>query len=389
MKWLDRFRQPKASLNFDFIMLASATGALCVTGLVMVASASSVISVRETGSAWAYEQKQIIAMIVGGFLLYQISKIRVSVFRFLTYPIFLVSIGGLVLVLAIGREVGGQKNWIATPFGNLQPSEYAKLGLVMACAMWVSTQLKRRASFWFILAGPVVFSLVVVILVLAERDLGTPLILGGIALAILFASGISWRWMASLSTIAVLLIAAYSIFGPAYRLNRFKAWLSPESFPDTYGYQLLHGQYALASGGLLGNGLGQSTEKWGALPAPHTDFILAVIGEELGVLGTMAIMLMLMVLIFSGTRIAAKTDDDYSRMLAFGVVTWIALQSIVNVGAIVRALPITGVPLPFISYGGSSLIPAMAAVGVLLAIARENAAKQKARKARVSVYEEV
>ena len=122
-------------------MLVSATTALCLTGLVMVASASSVISVRDTGSAWGYEQKQILAMLAGAFLMYQMSKIRVQVFRVLTYPLFLFSLIGLGLVLVIGREVGGQKNWIPTPVGNFQPSEYAKLGLVMACAMWVSTCL--------------------------------------------------------------------------------------------------------------------------------------------------------------------------------------------------------------------------------------------------------
>ena len=133
--------------------------------------------------------------------------------------------------------------------------------------------------------------------------------------------------------------------------------------------------------------MGQSTEKWGALPAAHTDFILSVIGEELGIIGTLGILLLLTVLILSGMRIASQTQDDFSRMLAFGIVTWIAVQSVVNVGAIVRALPITGVPLPFVSYGGSSLIPAMTAMGVLLAIARENA--RVAKQAREAVEEVV
>ncbi|MEY4322746.1 MAG: putative lipid flippase FtsW [Actinomycetota bacterium] len=387
MSFLEKFQQPKAPLSRDFIVLSSVVIGLCITGMVMVTSASSVVSMRETGSAWNYAQKQLFAMIIGGVMMYYASRLKMSFVRMMTIPLFFISSAGLVLVLLIGKEVAGQKNWIYTPFGNLQPSEYAKLALIMTCAGWVTRQLRNNGSVRMILAGPVVFSLWFVGWVVAERDLGTPIIIGGIALGILFAAGTSWRTMMALFSGAIVAIAAYSIFGPAYRLNRFKAWFSPESFPDTYGYQLLHGQYALARGGLLGQGLGQSTEKWGALPAPHTDFILAVIGEELGIIGTVGIVSLLGLLIAMGIRIAAKSRDDYSRLLAFGIVTWIAVQTIVNVGAIVRALPITGVPLPFVSYGGSSLIPAMAAMGILLAIARENAASS--RKVREQVDQEV
>ena len=168
-------------------------------------------------------------------------------------------------------------------------------------------------------------------------------------------------------------IAISLLPGSGYRLERFSGWLNPAADPNGAGYQILHGQYALASGGLLGNGLGQSVEKWGALPAAHTDFILSIIGEELGLLGTIAVLGLLCTVIFTGFTIAEKSQDDFGRMVAFGVSTWLALQTMVNLGAIVRFLPITGVPLPFVSYGGSSLLPTLAAMGLLLAVARDTA----------------
>jgi len=367
-------------LNVDFYLLASLTVIICGFGIMMVTSASSVISLTTYGSAWTMTQRQVEALALGGMLAFWISHWSIRVIRMWTAPLTMAVVALLVLVLKFGDEVAGQKNWIRLPLGfKLQPSEFAKLALVMFSAQVIAYGLKRKRRLVALLWPVLLVTAVVLVLVYAEKDLGTPIILAGIGISVLFASGVPGRLIGLISAGGAIFVIAVSLTGPDYRLNRFRAWLSPSSFPDTYGYQLMHGQYALADGGLFGHGLGHSTEKWGALPAPHTDFILAVIGQELGLIGTIGALVAIVAIIWAGFRIASHTEDDFSRMVAFGVSAWIAIQTIVNVGAIVRAVPITGVTLPFVSYGGSSLIPLLIAIGVLLAIARETSRIQTAK----------
>jgi cell division protein FtsW len=363
----------RVRLNFDFNFLASLTTILCLFGAMMVTSASSVVSVAEHGSAWGMAQRQIAAMVIGAIGLYIFSRMSMKVLQRLAIPIATVSIAGLVLVLLIGNEVGGQKNWIDLGFANLkvQPSELGKLGLVLISAFILANGIKYGWNDILKIIAVVIVSAIFLVLVLLEKDLGTPMILAGIMLGVLSLSGMRKRSLFAAACAGIVAIVGYSFVGPSYRLDRFYAWLTPESGSGTYGYQISHGQYALADGGIFGNGLGQSSEKWGALPAAHTDFILSIVGEELGLFGTMGVMFFLMAIIWSGFRIAEKATNDFGRIAAFGITTWIAVQTIINVGAIVRFLPITGVTLPFVSYGGSSLIPAMCGIGILLAVARE------------------
>lgn len=359
-------------LNSSFLVLAGSLTLLCVLGLIMVASASSVESAQLYGSSWAMLQRQVLGMIGGGIAAYGFSRLSMKWMRIVSWPLMMLSVALLGYTLKFGVEVGGQRNWIRLPFSlQFQPSELAKLALVLFCAHMIANNIAHVHSRLRTSISIVFASCVIIGLVLLERDLGTPIILAGIALSILYASGLPGRWIAGMMGIGVLGVAALSLLpGSSYRIDRFLAWLNPAADPQGYGYQILHGQYALASGGIFGNGLGQSIEKWGALPAAHTDFILSIIGEELGLFGTLMVLFLLMVIVFTGFRIAEHASDDFGRMVAFGVSTWIAVQVMVNVGAIVRFLPITGVPLPFVSYGGSSLIPTIAAMGLLLAVAR-------------------
>lgn len=375
MAVIDQVQTQKVRVNFDFMFLASVTIMICIFGAVMVTSASSVFSTNENGSAWKLAQNQVIAMVIGAIGLYIISRMSLRAIKWWSLPVALVSIVGLMLVLRFGDEVAGQKNWINLGFGNLkvQPSELGKLGLVLICALILSYGIKMG---WHdgLKIGLVIFvSGIFTGLVVLEKDLGTPIILAGMTLGILSLSGMRKRTLAIISVLGALVIVGVSLLGPSYRLDRFYAWLTPESGAGTYGYQISHGQYALADGGMFGHGLGNSSEKWGALPAAHTDFILSVIGEELGLFGTMSVMLFLTAIILIGFRIAEKAVDDFGRIAAFGVTLWLAIQTVVNVGAVVRFMPITGVTLPFVSYGGSALIPAMAGIGVLLAVARDTA----------------
>lgn len=366
-------------LNANFIVLAGALTLLCVLGLIMVASASSVESAQVYGSSWSMLQRQVLGMTVGAVGAYGFSKLSMKRMRVVSWPLMVISVALLGYTLQYGIEVGGQKNWIRIPFGlQFQPSELAKLALVLFCAHMIANNIAHVHSLFRTSASIVFFSCIIIGLVLLERDLGTPIILAGIALSILFAGGLPMKWIGGMVGLGVLGVAALSLLpGKGYRVERFYAWLNPDADPQGFGYQILHGQYALASGGVFGNGLGQSVEKWGALPAAHTDFILSVIGEELGLFGTLVVLFLLMVIVYTGFRIAEHSQDDFGRMVAFGVSTWIAVQVMVNVGAIVRFLPITGVPLPFVSYGGSSLAPTIAAVGLLLAIARNTGPRQR------------
>jgi cell division protein FtsW len=347
---------------------------------MMVVSASGVFSTRMTGNAWSLSIKQFGALVIGVIGAYYLARTSLNRLKRLSVVYGLIVLASLGLVLVIGTSVGGQRNWIdiAGVF-SYQPSEYAKLALVLFGA-WVfaSGQSRFRSNvennvFLSIVAG------VIIVLVLLEGDLGTPIILGGITLAIFFAHGLRKRWLAAFTGLGALAVLIYAVTGPSYRLERFQAWLSPESFPSGLGWQFLQGQYALASGGLFGKGIGHSTGKWGSLPAAHTDFILSVVGEEFGIFGTMSILILLIAFIMTALSIALHSTDDFSRMAAFGIAAWFMVQTFINVGAIVQLVPITGVPLPFISYGGSSMIVCLLAVGVLASLARNNSQIKEAR----------
>ena len=208
--------------------------------------------------------------------------------------------------------------------------------------------------------------------VLAEGDFGNPVILGCIGLAILIVSGAPWRllWFAGGAGLigGVVIIAT----GSSYRFRRIASWLNPDKYANSDGYQLLNGKYALADGGWFGHGLGNSSEKWGGVPAPHTDFILPIIGQELGLAGTATVMFLLLFVILVAFRIADHSTHYYDRLVAFGIATWLTVQTLVNVGGVTQLFPITGVPLPFVSYGGTSTIFLMVAMGLLFSISRHN-----------------
>lgn len=372
--------ESREKLNSDYVLLIGITTILCGLGMMMVISASSVVSTRMTGNAWTLSFKQFAALMIGLVFAFYLARTSLNQLKRLSIFYGVVVLASLVLVLVIGNSVGGQKNWIdiAGRF-NYQPSEFAKLALVLFGA-WVfaSGQSRDRTNKQNNILLSIV-SLLIVGLVLAEGDLGTPIILGGITIAIFYAHGLRTRWIAAMVGTGALGIVVYAFTGPSYRLERFLAWISPESYPSGLGWQFLQGQYSLASGGIFGKGIGQSTGKWGSLPAAHTDFILSVIGEELGIFGTMITLLLLIAFVFTALSIAFHSSDDFSRMAAFGIAGWFLVQTFINVGAIVQLVPITGVPLPFISYGGSSLIASLFSVGVLASLARNNAQVKRTR----------
>lgn len=356
----------------DYGFLLGATMLLLVVGLVMVMSASTVISFRNTGSSYTLFLRQLMFAGLGLIAMIALSRMPVKFFRRMAYPAMIVAFIALLLVLVpgIGVEVNGQRNWISLggPF-RLQPSEFAKLALVVWSANLLATR-RDRVTGWKTLMIPLApVAGAMIFLILMEGDLGTTLVMMPMLAAMLLVAGAPMRLFAWMGGGVLSVIALMSITTP-YRLQRFASWLDPASDPDGTGWQVLHGQYALATGGWWGVGLGASREKWGFLPEAQTDFILAVIGEEVGLVGTLSVLGLFVALALVIAQIAMRTDDEFVRLATTGVGIWIVAQALINIGAVVGALPITGLPLPLISYGGSSLTFTLMAIGMLLAFAR-------------------
>lgn len=355
-----------------YYLVLGATILLTTLGLVMVMSASSIESFVVNGSSYAVAQKQAIWVIIGIPLLMVASRLPVRAFRVMAIPAIVVTLVLLVLVLVpgIGVSVAGNQNWIdfGGPF-RIQPAEAAKLALVLWGADLLVRKRRLLDQYRHLMIPLLPVSALVVGLVLLGGDLGTSLILMAVVAGLLFVAGAPMRLFVLLGAFSLSVIAFMTMQRSA-RLSRFQSFLDPFADYEGAGWQAAHSVFALASGGWWGVGLGASAEKWGGLPEAHTDFIFAVIGEELGLVGTLTVLLVFAALIMGALQIAMLTDDLFVRYAAGAVVVWIGVQMIINIGGVLTVLPITGVPLPLVSYGGSALLPTMFALGMLLAFAR-------------------
>lgn len=368
----------------DYGFLLGFTLVLLGIGLIMVLSASTVKSYESTGSSLTLASRQLMFALLGVLSMLVASRLPVSTFRRMAVPVLIVSFSLLVVVLipGIGLDVNGQRNWIGLggPF-RLQPSEIAKLALII----WIADLLARREhsiQTWRDLLIPLLpVSGIFVFLVLLEGDLGTTLVLMPIVAIMLLVAGTPMKFFAIMGGGVLGMILLMSIT-EGYRMQRFQTWLDPAADPTGAGWQVIHGQFALASGGWWGEGLGASREKWGFLPEAHTDFIISVIGEELGLVGSISILLLFAGIAVLCTRIAVRAADPFARYVTAGVAVWVVAQAIINIGAVIGALPITGLPLPLVSYGGSSLTITLLALGVVLAFARGEPAAQEYIAAR-------
>jgi cell division protein FtsW len=374
-------RLESASLYWTLLI---STSALLGLGLLMVLSASSVYSLRDNGSAFELAVRQSVFAAVGVVLATFALRLP-RVFWQRVSPVALIAVLVLlVLVLIFGTEVGGQRNWLVL-YGpiRMQPSEFAKLALIL-WVPYVLSSKEQTAQRWRHLLIPVAIGAgLTIVLVLLERDLGTPMVMVPIVLAMLWAAGAP-KFVFVITTASGLAgIWLLTILTP-YRRERFTSWLDPWSDPLGSGMQAVHGQLALGSGGLLGQGLGASKEKWGSLPAAHTDFIMGIIGEELGLVGSLAVLLAISAIVWACLQVALRTQDPFVRYVSVGVAAWIGVQSIVNVGAVIGALPITGVTLPLVSYGGSSLIPTLVGIAVVMSFIRPTEASADADSVRTA-----
>ncbi|MFL5767540.1 MAG: putative lipid II flippase FtsW [Actinomycetota bacterium] len=362
-------------------VLVGSTTILTIVGVVMVLSASYVFSYVEYGSSFLFFKRQAVYAVVGFGALLLTSRMRYTVWQRLAAPFLGITVLLLVLVLhpSAGTVAGGSARWIAIGPVTIQPSEFAKLALIAFGATVLSRRWKNLDDLRSLLLPLLPATLVVCGLVMLQPDLGTTVILAGSMFMLVFATGISIkRFVAGTATAAGL--GTILILTETYRRERLLSFLHPWQDPANKGYQLIQSLIALGSGGWFGVGLGASRQKWLYVPNAHTDFIFAVLGEELGLIGELLVIALFCALLYSGIRIAAKAPDAFGRLLAGGIVSWLGLQVVVNLGAVTGLLPVTGVPLPLMSFGGSSLVVSLAAIGILVNIGRvESAAASKER----------
>jgi len=358
---------------------------LLALGLTMVLSASSVKQLQETGSAYTLFQKQAMWMVIGLPGMWLASRMPVKAIRSLAYPLVLLSVVALILVLVpgLGRTAGGATRWISLGPLQVQPSEPAKLGLVL----WGADLLARKDKLgqlneWKPLLVPLLPGAgLLVLLVMLGNDLGTTLVLLTIFLALLWVIGAPGRLFVGIAGLVCVLVSILIVVEP-YRMQRLTGFLDPSGDPLKTNYQGLQGLYAVASGGWFGTGLGEGRAKWDFLPHAETDFIFAIVGEEFGLVGTLVVLGLFGLLAYAGLRIARRVKDPFTRLAAAGSTAWLVVQAIVNIGAVIGVLPITGIPLPLVSYGGSALIPTLIALGMLLAFAKREPGARQALAAR-------
>ena len=365
-------------------LLIGAVGVLCLLGLVMVYSASSVASVQGGASSWAVVSRQALFMCLGLGLGVMASRIPVQVWRdriavplmvlavslqlLLALDVVLRSAGGPGMPFAV--SVNGATRWVGYgPFSG-QPSDLLKLALILWLARLLDVR-HREIGSQELLKPIIAVTLFIAGLVMAGDDLGTTMLLGVIVLTMLFLAGAPVRQVGGMALAggAGAVLAIFLLEG--FRMQRISAFFSPDQHVATEGWQLLQSQIGFASGGLWGNGPGNSRAKWGYLPEADTDFILAVIGEELGLIGSLVVLGAFVAFMIAGTRIALRTRTQFGRLVAFGITAWIGVQALINIGVTVGTLPTKGITLPFVSYGGSSLMMCMLAVGVLVSVARD------------------
>ncbi|MFJ5121193.1 putative lipid II flippase FtsW [Kitasatospora sp. NPDC088548] len=368
-----------------YLLIIGSTLLLVVLGLLMVFSASQILALGQHHSAQYYFLKQLIAALLGLVLLIGFASVPLAVLRVIVYPVMFGVIGALALVAipGIGMEINGNRNWLDFGFFQFQPSEFAKLALVL----WGADLLARKQkagtlSQWKHLLVPLVpGALLLLALIMVGGDMGTSMILVAMLFAMLWMVGAPLRLFVATVGVAVVVCTALVVTVP-HRAERLGCIGVTKLDPEGACFQALHGVYSFALGGPFGSGLGAGVEKWGQLPEAHTDFIFAATGEELGLVGTLSVIGLFSALGYAGIRVAIGTKDPFVRYAAGAATTWITAQAMINLGSALGLLPIAGVPLPLFSYGGSAMLSAMSAIGVLLCLARSTSGAKAALAAR-------
>ena len=358
--------------ELPYFLIIWSTIFLCALGLTMVLSASTVTSLQESGDTYSIFIKQFFFLILGAFAAFWAFRVQGAIWPRIAKISLSISIVILLLpfIPFLGKNIKGNRNWIEIAGFTLQPSEFAKFGLIL----WSALQLRNIESIaavknpiWSISPGLIAIEG----LILLEKDLGTALLVLAIFAGILFIAGAPIKHFVVVIVLGVMVGGAL-VLSSNYRMSRIAALFDPfdEKYYKFSGWQPAHSIMGLASGGLWGSGLGASKQKWGNLAEAHTDFIFSVIGEELGLLGTLVVLCLYAALIYAILRVSLKTKDAFSRYATAGVACWFIVQVAINIGSVTSIIPVIGVTLPLISYGGSSLLANLLAIGFVLGVAR-------------------
>ncbi|MEZ5216736.1 MAG: putative lipid II flippase FtsW, partial [Ilumatobacteraceae bacterium] len=354
-----------------YYLIASVITILTLLGLVMVLSASSIRLFQQGESPWRYFSKQTMWAGLGALALLITMRVPYERWRRWVVPILGLAMAGMLLpfVPGIGVSVNGARAWAQIgPFG-FQPSEFLKIAVLLYCADLLTTRAHSmnvvKVTMWpclVVLGGAAGMMLI-------QGDLGSAIVLGALVLAVLFIGGAPLTPMVGAAVGASALSLVF-VMSTEYRRNRFTAFLDVMGNKDDKAYQVVQGLIGIADGGLTGVGIGASHSKWGYLPLAHSDFIFAIVAEELGLIGVIAVIGSFLLLAFLGVQVALAANDRFGMLLAGGVTAWLCTQAIINIGGVTATMPLTGLTLPFVSFGGSSLLASMTAAGLLLNVAR-------------------
>jgi cell division protein FtsW len=360
--------KPKSSPD---LLIIAAIFLLLTIGVIMVYSASAAFSLHKYGDSFFYAKRQMLFAALGVFMMMVVSRLEPKLFYQWSKPLLLICFGLLVVVLipGVGLLRGGARSWLGIGAFSIQPSEFMKLAIILYLARFLTLNSDQVQSFIRGLLPPLGIAGGAFALIMLQPDLGTGTVMMGTAMVMIFAAGARMKHLLGLGMVGVIGFAGLVLAAP-YRIARITAFLNPWQDPLGAGYQLIQSLYAIGPGGLMGLGIGMSRQKHLYLPEPHTDFIFSILGGELGFLGAGTVIVLFTVLVWRGLRVAITAPDMFSSLVAAGVTGMIVIQAGINIGVVTGAFPVTGITLPFLSYGGSSLTLTLMAVGLLLNLSR-------------------
>jgi len=355
------------------MVLLGAVAALLLLGIVMVSSASSVLSFQRFGEVYFYFRHQLLLGVLPGVILFLfLIKIDYHFWQRFTIPFLITTIALLVLVFIPGlsETYGRARSWIAIGGLSLQTSELAKLSFILFLAGWFSVRERQlNADFWNGLVPFAAILAVILGLIMFQPDVGTMVVIGAIAMAMYFVAGAKWTHLIGLGVLGLGALGVM-ISRSSHTVARLMTFLHPEFDPQGIGYHINQAFLAVGSGGLFGLGFGQSQQKFAYLPEVMGDSIFAIIAEEMGFFIAMAIIILFGVIMWRGLQLTRKISDDYARLIVVGIITWLMIQAFFNISAMIGLLPLTGIPLPFISFGGTAMMVSLGAIGILINISK-------------------
>jgi len=361
----------RVSSGIEVKVLVISVAGLCLLGLPIVLSASAPAAVLAGGSPWSLTLRQCAFMVIGVVVALVASRLPAKAVRRLRFVLPAVAFGLLVVVFipGIGHNAGGSSRWVGLGPIQLQPSELMKLAMVVFAADLLARRDRQADQFRSVVRPLLTVMAVAAVFIIKQPDLGTAIVVVCITFSMLYAAGVRARLLVPCALVVGVLGTAAAL-GQSYRRERLLAFTNPLAHQATSGYQVVQSLATLALGGITGSGIGGSATSYGFLPNAHTDFVFAVIAGNLGLIGALGVLAAFAGFAWAGFRIAARERDPFSRYVAVGVTSWVIAQAVINIGGVVDALPVTGIPLPFLSYGGSALVIALAGAGLLLGIAR-------------------